>query len=228
MYHKASISGFMNETLLPQRVAEQAYQALEQLVVTLQLPPGSVTTEGVLIERLDLGRTPVREAIQRLAWEGLMEVRPRAGIAIATLNTTDWLKVIEARQSLEITLARAAARFVTPETASRFHEAALNMQRSVVSNDVLAYLAADKELDAAIASAADNPFASRVVAPLQTHSRRFWFRYQAERNLAYAAEQHVRIISAILNGDEKAAAKETDALMRMLKKQAEAAFRHTG
>jgi len=228
MYHNASISGFLNDPLRPERVAEKAYQALEQLVVTLQLPPGSVTTEGVLIERLDLGRTPVREAIQRLAWEGLMEVRPRAGIAIAALNTTDWLKVIEARQYLEITLAKAAARLVTPETASRFHEAALNMQRSVVANDVLAYLATDKELDAAVASAADNSFASRVVAPLQTHSRRFWFRYQAERNLAYAAEQHVRIISAILNGDEKAAAKETDALMRMLKKQAEAAFRHTG
>jgi len=215
----------LNDPLRPERVAERAYQALEQLVVTLQLPPGSVTTEGMLIERLDLGRTPVREAIQRLAWEGLMEVRPRAGIAIAALNTTDWLKVIEARHSIEVVLAKAAARFVTTETAARFHEAALNMQRSVVSSDVFGYLAADKELDTAIASAAENPFASRVVAPLQTHSRRFWFRYQAERNLAYAAEQHVRIISAILNGDEKAAGKETDTLMRLLRKQAETASR---
>lgn len=225
MYHVGTMSGLLGDPLRPERVAERAYQALEQLVVTLQLPPGSVTTEGALIERLDLGRTPVREAIQRLAWEGLMEVRPRAGIAVAALNATDWLKVIEARHNLEVVLAKGAARFVTSETASRFHDAALNMQRSVVASDVFGYLAADKELDAAIASAAENPFASRVVAPLQTHSRRFWFRYQAERNLAYAAEHHVRIISAIIDGDEKAAGKETEALMRLLKKQAEAASR---
>lgn len=225
MYHSATTSVALSDPLRPERVAERAYQVLEQLVVTLQLPPGSVTTEGMLIEKLELGRTPVREAIQRLAWEGLMEVRPRAGIAIAALNATDWLKVIEARHSLEVVLAKSAARLVTSETAARFHEAALNMQRSVVANDVFGYLAADKELDSAAASAAENPFASRVVAPLQTHSRRFWFRYQAERNLAYAAEQHVRIISAILDGDEKAAGKETDTLMRLLKKQAETASR---
>lgn len=219
------MTSLVTDSLRQERVAERAYRALEQLVVTLQLPPGSVTTEGILIERLALGRTPVREAIQRLAWEGLMEVRPRAGIAIAPLNATDWIKVIDVRSSLEIALAKAAARLVTAETAVRFHEAALNMQRAVVANDVMAYLEADKELDTAIANASDNPFAARVVAPLQTHSRRFWFRYQAERNLAYAAEQHVRVISAIVNGDEKAAGKETDALMRMLRKQAEAAFR---
>lgn len=208
-----------------QRVAERAYQVLEQMVVTLQLPPGSVTTEGLLIDRIELGRTPVREAIQRLSWEGLMEVRPRAGIAIAALNTPDWLKVIESRQSLEVVLAKCAARFITSEAATRFHEAALHMQRSVVENDTLAFLAADKALDTAIAAVGENPFAARVVAPLQTHSRRFWFRFHAERNLAYVAEQHVRIISAILDGDEKAAGKETDGLMRLLRKQAEAALR---
>lgn len=225
MYQSGIMTSAFIAPLRSEPVAERAYHALEQMVVTLQLAPGSVTTEGTLIDRLDLGRTPVREAIQRLAWEGLMEVRPRAGIAVAAINTTDWLKVIEARHSLEVVLAKCAARFVTSETAIRFHEAALNMQRSVISSDVIAYLAANKKLDAAIASSAENPFTARVVAPLQTHSRRFWFRYQAERNLAYAAEQHVRIISAILDGDEKSAGKEADALMRLLKKQAEAASR---
>ena len=90
--------------------AMRAYRALEKMIVTLELPPRTVTTEGALIDVLKLGRTPVREAIQRLSWEGLVEVRPRAGLAIAPLNASDWLKVIDARRGLEVTLAKTAAR----------------------------------------------------------------------------------------------------------------------
>ncbi|WP_163265351.1 GntR family transcriptional regulator [Chelativorans alearense] len=208
-----------------ERATGKAYRALERMVVTLELPPGSVTTEGALIERLGLGRTPVREAIQRLAWEGLMEVRPRAGLTITPLNASDWLKVIEARRGVEVVLARAAARFATEDTAVRFREAAVSMQKAVVTGSILVFLEADKELDEAMAAAADNAFAARVAAPLQTHSRRFWFRYQADTGLAHAAEQHVRIIRAILDGDEKEAGREADALMRLLRKHAETTAR---
>ncbi len=65
------------------------------------------------------------------------------------------------------------------------------MQKAVIAGDVVAFLEADKALDEAIAAAADNPFAARLAAPLQTHSRRFWFRYQADTGLAEAAERHV-------------------------------------
>jgi len=155
--------------------AAKAYRALERMIVTLELPPGNVATEGVLIERLGLGRTPVREAIQRLAWEGLVEVRPRSGLAIAPLHPGDWLRVIDARRGVEILLARSAARYVTRDAAARFHDAALGMQKAVVAGDVIGFLEADKALDEALALAAENPFAARVAAPLQTHSRRFWF-----------------------------------------------------
>src|SRR5690606_13001933 len=78
--------------------AARAYRMLERMIVTLELAPGSVQTEGALIERVGLGRTPVREAIQRLAWEGLIEIRPRAGLGIAPLHQSDWLRVLEARR----------------------------------------------------------------------------------------------------------------------------------
>jgi DNA-binding GntR family transcriptional regulator len=193
------------------------------MIVTLELSPGSVATEGGLIERLGLGRTPVREAIQRLAWEGLVEIRPRAGLAIAPLHAGDWMRVIDARRGVEIVLARSAARFVTREAADRFHDAALAMQKSVMESDVLAFLAADKALDEALALAADNPFAARVAAPLQTHSRRFWFRYQRDTGLAASAEHHVALISAILTHDEERAATVAKRLMSMLRSHAEAA-----
>lgn len=204
-------------------VATRAHHELERLIVTLELAPGSVATEGTLIERLGLGRTPVREAIQRLAWEGLVEIRPRAGLAIAPLHPGDWLRVLDARRGVEVVLARSAARFVTRDAASQFHEAALAMQKAVIAADALGFLAADKAISEALALAADNDFAARLAAPLQTHSRRFWFRYQREAGLAASAEHHVALIRSILEHDEDGAAAEAERLMSMLRGHAEAA-----
>ena len=213
----------MTAYLTSESAAQRAYRTLEKLIVTLDLAPGSVTTEGALIERLALGRTPVREAIQRLEWEGLLEVRARAGLAVAPLHAADWLKVIDARRGVEGILARSAARYVTKQGARLFHDAALAMQRSVVSGNVLAFLEADKALDEALAAAADNPFAARLAAPLQTHSRRFWFRYKADTGLAESAEHHVEVIRAILDGDTEAAEAESGRLMMLLRAHAETA-----
>ena len=200
----------------------RAYHELERLIVTLELAPGSIATEGSLIELLSLGRTPVREAIQRLAWEGLVEIRPRAGLAIASLHAGDWLRVIDARRGVETLLARSAARFVTRDAVDHFHDAALAVQKAVIANDVQAFLAADKALDAALAVAADNQFASRLAAPLQAHGRRFWFRYRRETDLAALAEYRVALIRSVLDNDEDAAAADADRLMTMLRVHAEA------
>lgn len=205
--------------------AARAYRMLERMIVTLELLPGTLSTEQALVERVGLGRTPVREAIQRLAWEGLVDIRPRAGLAIAPLHPADWLRIMDARRGVEIVLARSAARFLTRETAEHFHAAATAMQKAVITGNVVAFLEADKALDEAIALAADNPFAARVAAPLQTHSRRFWFRYQSDTGLAQAAEHHVRIIRAVTQGDEEGAGLAAKSLMALLRSHAEAIAR---
>lgn len=193
--------------------AARAYRALERMIVTLELPPSSTTTEGALIERLELGRTPVREAIQRLAWEGLITVRPRSGLAIAPLNLADWPLVIDARSGIEQVLARGAAENITELTAQHLREASAAMEDAIQSKDVLAFMAADKQFDELIASASGNIFAARVAAPLQTHSRRFWYSYQAENGLPQAAGQHIRLIDAILAADPVKASAEIDAFL---------------
>lgn len=206
-------------------VTAKAYRALERLIVTLELAPSTTTTEGALIDRLRLGRTPVREAIQRLAWEGLLEVRPRAGIAIAPLHAGDWLRVLDARLGVEIILARSAARFVTQGAAELFKQAGNAMRAAAASGNVIAFLEADKALDDALALASDNSFAARLAAPLQTHSRRFWFRYKADTGLAESAEHHIGLVGAILDGDEDGAGAAAAGLIAMLRSNAEAAIR---
>lgn len=203
----------------------QAYRALEAMIVTLELAPGFVTTEAALIEVVGLGRTPVREAIQRLAWEGLVEVRPRAGLAIAPIHAGDWLKVIEARRGVETVLAAGAARFLTSPAALDLGRALHAMKAAAANGDARAFLLADKAMDEAIAQGAENVFAARVAAPLQAHSRRFWFRYQASSGLGDAASCHQETADAIIEGNERNARTATAKLMDLLWRHAQEALR---
>ncbi len=143
---------------------------LERDIVTLRLAPGQLLTEAALIERLHMGRTPVREAVQRLAWEGLMEIRPRAGVAVAALDPADFAKVLDARRGVELVLARSAARYASSADDEAFAFVGTQMREAEKNADVDLFLDADKAFDTVLAGAAANPYASRLAAPLQTHS----------------------------------------------------------
>src|SRR5262245_26407437 len=91
-------------------LSEQAYTQLEEMITTLQLAPGQALSEPYLSGALGIGRTPVREALQRLARERLVIIHPRRGIAIADVNVRNQLKLLELRRELERLIARGAAR----------------------------------------------------------------------------------------------------------------------
>ena len=191
------------------------------MLVTLKLAPSAATTEKALIAAVGLGRTPVREAILRLAWEGLLEVRPRSGLGVAPLRPADWLQVIAARRGVEVLLARNAARLAAKANVDALRGALGAMRHAVAQSDVECFLQADKALDEAVAQAAGNPYAARLAAPLQAHSRRFWFRFQAGDGLAAAADGHMQLAEAILGNDEAGAAAKAEGLLDFLQAYAE-------
>ena len=82
-------------------LAEQAYMLLEEKLVTLALPPGAMISEGDLIDLTALGRTPVREAIQRLASQEFLNVLPRKGLLVTSVSRSGMLHILEARKPLE-------------------------------------------------------------------------------------------------------------------------------
>ncbi len=90
-----------------------AYLALEHAIVTLVLKPGALVTEKQLIDIAGHGRTPVREAIQKLAWQGLIIVRPRVGLQIAEIKPDDHANVMQVRRELEPIAASLAAEHAT-------------------------------------------------------------------------------------------------------------------
>lgn len=197
-------------------LATQAYLMLERDIVTLRLVPGQLLTEAQLIERVGLGRTPVREAVQRLAWEGLMDIRPRAGVAIAALDPSDFAKVLDARRGVEQVLAKSAARFASSADDEAFAFVGDEMRKAAETGDVDLFLDADKAFDTVLSAAAANAYASRLASPLQTHSRRFWFRLKRPDSLKLAVERHLALIEAIMARDEAAAEKAATALIEHL------------
>lgn len=194
-------------------LSSQAYLQLEAMIVGQQLPPGALITEGQLIERLNLGRTPVREAMQRLAWEGLIEVRPRAGIKVTDLRPADFVKVLNLRVLLEPQLVAAAVRNATPKSRGQLAPVRYAMVGAERENDLGAFMRSDKHFDSYLMDAADDVFLRQTLAPLQTHSRRFWYRFVARSSLKETVRLHLPVIDACLAGNETAAVSAMQALL---------------
>ena len=128
-------------------LTDQAYNQLEEMIVTLQLEPGAVLSEGTLGTQLGLGRTPIREALQRLAREGLVVILPRKGILVSEINPHRQLLVLEVRRELERLLARTAAIRGTEEERVRFLEIAEGMEQAAREADDISFLRLDYELN---------------------------------------------------------------------------------
>jgi len=194
-------------------LADQARTRLEELVVTLQLPPGSVWSEAQLSERLGIGRTPVREALQRLQSVGLVKVMPRVGAQVTEVDVTRHLRLLEVRRVLERLIAVSAARRATPEEREELLRMATTLE-AMVDADVLRYLRFHYEIKGFIAACARNPHAESAIAPAYAMSRRFYYlHYRKAHDLPVAASHHAKVIRAIVSGSEAKAGAASDRLM---------------
>jgi DNA-binding GntR family transcriptional regulator len=195
-------------------LTEQAYGEIEELIVTLRLKPGQVLSEQSLSGSLGIGRTPIREALQRLALEGLVTILPRKGILVSEINPQRQLLVLEVRRELERLLARACAERATPEQREKFFEIAAGMEKAAKTNDDIAFMRLDRELNLLTVDAARNDYAARSMKLLQGLSRRFWYmHYRMAADLPRCARLHADQALAIARANGKQAAEATDALM---------------
>lgn len=195
-------------------LTEQAYRQLEELIVTLQLPPGEILSEASLATRLGIGRTPIREALQRLAREGLVVILPRKGILVSDTNPRRQLLVLEVRRELERLLSRTGAQRRTPAQVEAFLAIAEGMDAAAESNDDIAFMRLDLELNTLISEAAQNEYASRAIGFLQGLSRRYWYsHYKEAADLPLCARLHAEQARAIAEGDAERAAAACDKLL---------------
>jgi DNA-binding GntR family transcriptional regulator len=198
----------------PETLTEQAYNRLEEMIVTLALAPGAVLSEQALSAELGIGRTPIREALQRLAREGLVLVLPRKAIIVTETDPRRQLLVLEVRRELERLLARAGAERAGDAERRRFLEIADGMEAAASTNDDIAFMRLDRELNALLAEAAHNEYAARSMRALNGHSRRFWYlHYKEAADLPKCARLHADEARAIAKGNAQRAMTAAEKLM---------------
>jgi DNA-binding GntR family transcriptional regulator len=196
------------------RLADIAHSRLEELIVTLELSPGSLWSEAMLSDRIDIGRTPVREAVQRLAWERLVTIIRRHGIQISDIDPHEQMLVVELRRDLEPLVASRAARRATVDERRYLSKIADSFMEAGATVDVMKFLRVHFESKRYIIACARNPFIANAFAPINALTRRFYFVYQREaKDVAQAATLHAAVLKAIASGEEAAAAAAATAMV---------------
>lgn len=196
---------------------EGAYRQLEEMIVTLEIAPGSVVSEAILSRSLNIGTTPIREALQRLAREHLVQILPRRGVIVTEVDVRQQLQVLEVRRELDRLIMRSAARRANAAERQAFTEMADGMRKAVEADDVREFLRLDGAFNQRAAAAARNPIAAETVAALHAISRRFWFFHHRDlADMPQTAELHIQVMRAIAAGDENAAAQVAERLIDQL------------
>lgn len=198
------------------RAADVAYDAIEALLSTLQIQPGSQVVEAELAERTGLGRTPVREALMRMVSIGLIVQQPRRGLLVSAIDLADHLDVIQTRRVLERLVAACSARRATALQREQIVQCAQAMVEAADRGDLTDYMRADHALDLVNHQASHNDSAVQAVVPLIVQCRRFWYAYQHEGEIVEGAHAHLELAQGIATGDEAAAVAGAERLMDYL------------
>lgn len=186
-------------------LVEVAHRELERRFVTLELAPNSIWKEADLAELVGIGRTPVREALQRMASDQLVTVLKRAGIMISATSIQSQLCVLETRRALEAVISVRAANVALDDERQYLLDVADTIEAAGYSGDVFAYLLSHFEVKRYVAEISRNPYAARALRPLHTFSQRFYFMYHRRfNNLHEVGEAHAALSRAIASGNIEA------------------------
>lgn len=185
---------------------QKAYEAIRHKIVSLELPPGAVIDESALIDELDVGRTPIREALQRLALEKLVVIVPRRGMFVTEIGITDLQRLFEVRLELEELAARLATRRGRAEHWRRMEEvlARLDDESEETDNEVL--IAIDGACHEIMYEAADNEFLQDTLSTMYALSLRLWYYSLAKIGRMHSTvSEHRDILAALKAGDQERA-----------------------
>ncbi|MBX9399544.1 GntR family transcriptional regulator [Streptomyces sp. TRM72054] len=185
-------------------LSSQAYEAVRDLIVTLQIPPGAPISEGELMHQLGLGRTPVHQAIKRLEGERLVSIYPRRGTFAAEVNITDLALISEVRLQLEGHAAYCAAQRRTQAERDELHRLLAQFEHPDVSDEALMRL--DTDVHRAIYRCTHNSYLEATLAQYYNLVLRIWYLFLDR--LPHVSEhivEHRPLLEAIIEGDAERA-----------------------
>lgn len=196
---------------MKQTASEKAYQEIKDRIIRISLRPGSVIDESNLMTELDLGRTPIREALKQLQAEKLIVVTPRRGMYVADIAITDLVQIHEVRIEVEANCARLAAKRISRQNIQEIKNLVDEAQQleGEVMDDLIIL---DRRFHSLIAQAADNRFLYKDWEYYYNLSLRIWYlvlNYLEPKDVGI--EDHLEIVEALGKGDVQ----EADKHMRL-------------
>ena len=181
--------------------SEAAYLRIRDRIVSLDMAPGSVVEEARLREELEIGRTPIREALQRLALENLVKSIPHRGTFVTDVNITDLARITEVRVVLESHAARLAAERIAASDRPAIQEL-LRVLEAGGATDQKELMRLDQRIHRQIYRAARNSFLENTLERYLNLSLRLWYLVlDHEVRLREAVVEHVELLRAVLAGD---------------------------
>jgi DNA-binding GntR family transcriptional regulator len=185
-----------------QLIADRAYFELRDRIVTLRLPPGTALIEDELMGELGIGRTPLREAVKRLALENLVEIRPRRGTYVTDVNVADIVHITEVRAELEGQAAQLAAMRLDDDARGRA-EALLAELETLDVHDAEGLMHIDERVHRLAWEASANPYLVDTLEGYFALALRVWYLVLDHVPGLWAAVHDQRdLLQALLTGDE--------------------------
>jgi len=187
-------------------LADRAYAELRDRIVTLRIPPGAPINEDALGRELALGRTPLREAIKRLALENLITVFPRRGTFASEINIADLTAICDVRTQLEGHAAYRAAQHITPAQEAELHELVELLGGPRPLQDATELMALDARVHRFVHRCAANPYLEETLGRYLNLSLRIWHLVLDRLpHLAARVHEHRTLLAAIAAHDAERA-----------------------
>ena len=189
-------------------LSEAAYSRIRSMIITLELEPGSLISESVLMSTLKMGRTPIREALRSLSNEKLVEVYPRRGMFVSRVDVANLSQLSETRAVLEIKAAELAATRSTPAD-QEITKALIKEIKAIKGDlDMPTLIGLDQRIHHHIYQCTHNEFLASALDNYYAHALRIWFlALDRVEHLADAIIEHRALLEAIASNDPKAASK---------------------
>lgn len=200
------------------RVSDRVCEQLRQLIISLELAPGTLIVESQLMERLECGRTPLREALQRLHEESLIVALPRRAISVAEITVAGLQQLYEARWHLEPELGRLAAQRSSHEQLERLQSLLAGPQPAPPMVTPFAVTEWDMAFHRTLAGASGNRYLAAAFERIQGPAQRLLvLAYSRGSFLPPTIEEHRAIFEALVAGDSDTVATELHEHIRKAK-----------
>lgn len=176
----------------------RAYEEIKRRIITTRLRPGEYINVAHVSSLIGIGKTPVHEALNRLALEGMVEIFPRKGVIVRPVSINEVLEIAEVRLTNEALCASLAAERATTADIAVMQKIIDAAPMRIQERDVEALMNLDREFHCAISAAARNRTLADVLLGLHERSLRFWFiSLSAPEHMQQVQEEHMAIFHAI-------------------------------